>query len=242
MENSSLESTPEKEFKHTVSQGEDQKVHKWQERLLPLMTRVIVGLTIFFFVASLIQLAILHLRIGNEPKFDMLESFTFIPPDAVLTPKDRLNAMKAKASIIMEINTVKRRYHQVNSALASRVWIRYIGFVTGMILAMVGAVFILGKLQGPRSELDAKFQETELSFKSASPGIVLSLLGAILMITTIVTHHKIDMIDQSVYLQEWQKQSGTSFLTNGKLESSKSVVELTPPDQLRNQSKIQKNK
>jgi hypothetical protein len=74
------------------------------------------------------------------------------------------------------------------------------GFVTGMILALVGAVFILGKLRESSSEFEAQTDVMVLSLKSASPGIILAALGVGLMLTTIVTHHEISVTDVPVYV------------------------------------------
>ena len=40
---------------------------KWQSRALPMMTRMLVGLTIFFFFISLLQLSYLHWNIQHSP-------------------------------------------------------------------------------------------------------------------------------------------------------------------------------
>jgi hypothetical protein len=62
----------------------------------------------------------------------------------------------------------------------SRLWTTYLGFVTGMIFALVGAMFVLGKLESDPSELKTKVGTAlDTSFKSASPGLVLAVLGVI---------------------------------------------------------------
>jgi hypothetical protein len=43
----------------------------WQNRMLPLMQKMIIGLTFFFFVASLSQLIYLHRSILSSPKIDI---------------------------------------------------------------------------------------------------------------------------------------------------------------------------
>ncbi|NIN68296.1 MAG: hypothetical protein GTO63_27030, partial [Anaerolineae bacterium] len=47
---------------------------KWQERLLPLMSHMVVGLTLFFFVASFAQLAYLHWSISRSPQMELGEA------------------------------------------------------------------------------------------------------------------------------------------------------------------------
>ena len=172
---------------------------RWQKRLLPLMKGMIVGLTFFFFIVSFVQLFYLHRRIERAPALNISESFSHLKKGADFSFEDAISASRLKALMMLEANALERRHHQANVLLMSRVWVRYLGFVTGMILALVGSAFILGRLQAPSSEVGAKVQITEFSIKSSSPGIILATLGVILMLTTIVTHHEIEVRDVPVY-------------------------------------------
>ena len=49
---------------------------QWQKSLLPLMSRTIIILSIFFFLASLAQLIYLHQTIANSPKINVQSAFT----------------------------------------------------------------------------------------------------------------------------------------------------------------------
>ena len=171
----------------------------WQEHLLPYMAKMLAGLTIFFFVASFVQLVYLHSKIQQAPHIDIGE-LGFRDEEFPADRKFELRRMKIAS--VLEANIVERRYHQANVLLMSRVWARYLGFVTGMVLAMVGASFILGRLQGSMTEFDAKTAGQQITLRSASPGIVICVLGVILMITTIVTHHEIETRDIPVYFGE----------------------------------------
>ncbi len=183
------------------SQQEDYLLSKWQKRLLPLMRQMVIGLTFFFFIASFVQLFYLHRRIEKTPKLNINESFSYLNKTELSSFEELISASRFKALTILEANALERRYHQANVLLMSRVWVRYLGFVTGMIIALVGAAFILGKLRTPSSELGAKVQVTEFSLKSSSPGIVLTTLGVILMLTTIITHNEIEVRDFSIYIR-----------------------------------------
>ena len=55
----------------TETLSEDQRISR---RLLPMAKGMIVALAIFFFIASLAQLAYLHLRIQNVPSLNLKES------------------------------------------------------------------------------------------------------------------------------------------------------------------------
>ncbi len=179
----------------TPGNDDARRTRQWQGRLLPLMIRMLVGLTLFFFVASLLQLAFLHASIRESPRLDVADVVE------AHGDGDRL-AADLRALVILESNALERRYHQANVLLMSRVWRRYLGFVTGMILALVGAAFILGKLREEVSDVELKSGAAELSLKSTSPGLVLTVLGVILMIATIVTHHEITTADAPVYVRQ----------------------------------------
>jgi len=156
------------------------------------MVHMLVGLTVFFFVATLGQLVYLHTSILKAPVLN--DSLLHLPDGT------NLEASRLRAQVLLESNAIARRYHQANVLLMSRVWTGYLGFVTGMILALVGAVFILGKLQEGTSEVGGRMHGAEASLKTASPGLVLAFLGVVLMIITIVTHHEIETRDSPIYL------------------------------------------
>jgi drug/metabolite transporter (DMT)-like permease len=82
----------------------------------------------------------------------------------------------------------------------SSIWIKYLGFVTGMILAFIGAVFILGKLQESNSIVSGKMEAAEVSIKSSSLGIILVVLGTSLMSITLVMRHNVNVTDAAIYL------------------------------------------
>lgn len=176
----------------------DLSLNKWQKNMQPLMKQLIVGLALFFFIASCAQLFYLHRTIEQSPKLDLEKYISTFSAGKPLS-STKHEKLKFYTLILLENNALERRHHQANVLLMSRVWVRYLGFVTGMILAMVGAIFILGKLQEPSTELGAKSNVTEINLKSSSPGIILTALGVVLMLTTILTHHEIEVRDLAVY-------------------------------------------
>jgi len=189
---------------------------------LPLMIRMIVGLTVFFFAASLAQLAYLHSVIERVPATDY--AVLANPPPgqsrATVSPEFRILAT-------LDANLLDRRYHQANVFLMGRLWTSYLGFVTGMILAFVGAVFILGKLRIDASELAASGGGASLGLKSTSPGLVLAALGVVLMITTIVTNHPIQTADSAVFVGALQVKPNASSSTNTSADTAQANAELS---------------
>ena len=191
----------------TGSSHDDADKKKWQTKLLPLMSKTIVLLSFFFFIASLIQIIYLQDTISKTAKFDIHESFSNLVLDSSSSHQEVHENTRLKSLVMLEAISIEDQYHQASVLLMSRLWISYIGFLTGMILAIVGATFILGKLQETVSELSTKLHGADLTFKSASPGLILTVLGTALMLTTIVTHHNIEVKHRALYFHDSQVKS-----------------------------------
>lgn len=169
---------------------EEPSTVRWQNKLRVWMQIVISLIVVFFLVSTFFQLNSLHKRIENKP----VVTFSF---DA--TPQKSSDNF---ANLLrLEAHAIEQRYHQANTVLMSRIWMAYLGFVTGMILAIVGAIFILGKLREKESQISAKSKLWHVSIVSTSPGIVLVLMGTILMLTTLLDKHQIEVVDTPLYLQ-----------------------------------------
>lgn len=184
----------------TEVEWEARRTARWQQRLLPFMMGAIAVIGVFFFVASLVQLYYLHSQVGHagldlRPVFAVFES-----TQAGQRAAADADYLRWKTSALLEQDVIARRYHQVNSAMLARVWTRYLGFVTGMILALVGAVFILGKLREEATKLEAEGQGLKASLATSSPGIVLAVLGTGLMAITLVVPFEIATRDRATYL------------------------------------------
>jgi len=164
----------EGDFTMESQRMETRGVFSWQKKLLPLMIGMLAVLAFFFFVASFIQLYYLHTRIEDAPKLDLAQAFSIPDSGGAATDIGKLDYSKWKALSILEGYSLQRRYHQANVLLMSRVWTRYLGFVTGMILAFVGAAFILGKLREPETKLDSE-GIWKFSLTTASPGLILAV-------------------------------------------------------------------
>lgn len=198
----------------TAASGADRT---WQKRLLPVMVGLLVTLTAFFFVASFVQLYYLQTRIERVPQLDLspaMASLDEVAKDVQngkvgdqLAFNNRLEYARWKTLSLLEANALQHRYHHAGVLLISRIWTRYLGFVTGTILAMVGAAFILGKLQEASSNLGAEGGLWKVSLTTASPGLVLATLGTALMLATLATSMDLQVNDGPVYLRD---QPGTA--------------------------------
>lgn len=175
--------------------GEERHERAWRRRLLPVMVTMLGALTVFFFAASFFQLFYLHQRIEQVPPLPIMGGS---PQDIAMGSADP-DVLRWRALIALEGHALQRRYHQANVSLMARVWTKYLGFVTGMILALVGAAFILGRLREPQSTLNVDSGVVKLALIASSPGLVLAVLGTGLMITAMLTHTDIDVRDGAIY-------------------------------------------
>jgi hypothetical protein len=171
---------------------------RWQQRLLPFMMGSILVMGIFFFIASLYQLYYLHHQVAHT-RLDLLPHFAQFEEKSSKAIYGDKEYLRWKTLMLLEQDVVHRRYHQANSVMLARVWTRYLGFVTGMILALVGAAFILGKLQELPTKLEADSQLFKASVYTSSPGILLAVLGTILMAITLLVPFEIETRDRATY-------------------------------------------
>jgi hypothetical protein len=172
------------EESQVASAPESNSLDRWQHRLLPFMMYMIVGLAIFFFLTTFVQLWILHGRMADSPTLSGGE----------------LSSNGYEALTQLELYVVERRYHQANIFAMARVWVRYLGFVTGMALSLVGATFILGKMREPHTVTKGQVSAAQFSFAGSSPGIFLVFVGLVLMLSTIFFNRPIGVADGTTYV------------------------------------------
>jgi hypothetical protein len=186
----------------TIPDRDSPALIRWQTRLLPLMSMLLVGLTIFFLGASVYQLYGLKTSIVSSPQSSLDKEMEALRPLPGDLPSNTFEKTKWATLVRLEANAVERRYHQANTLLLARVWTIYLGFLTGMILALVGAAFILGKLREAVSHLDLSGHEWKAAIQSSSPGLILAVFGTTLMIVTILARVDIKVDDRPLYVTD----------------------------------------
>lgn len=184
-----------------VSSDKDQEIH-WQRRLLPLMAGMIIALSIFFFIVTLGQLAFLQWNILHSPPIELgpLLSDELSGGEIEFEELYRLRRLELLAAL--ESDIAEKRYYHNGVMIMSGLWLRYLGFLTGMILAMIGASFILGKMHEPEQEVEGKFSQLSMSLRTTSPGIILAVLGVILMFTTLVDKDEFELNNPNIYMSQ----------------------------------------
>lgn len=174
---------------------------KWQRALLPLMTGTIVLAMFAFLCFSLLDTWSVRSGIANAPALDVREDLGRVDcAKATYSPHERGECLRWKVAVLLEAHTVNRRYHQANVALLVRVSVKYLGFLTGMLMSLVGAVFVLGQLTDGGSKLAMEGGGAKGALNTSSPGLILAVLGTTLMIVTIFVNPPTEVSDGNVYL------------------------------------------
>jgi hypothetical protein len=164
------------------------------------MAAVLTSVSAVFLVLSLIQTNHVRTQIESGPQLQLPTEVQASCLDSTMAAREQQACVRWKVLVQLEAYTVAHRYHQANSALIVRAWIKYLGFLTGMILAIVGAVFILGKLSEGPTDLSAEATGWKVSVASASPGLILAVLGTALIITTVLVNPPTGVTDLPTYI------------------------------------------
>jgi hypothetical protein len=179
----------------TSSPTEMAALSTWQNKLLPLMVSMLIVLTLFFCISNIIQVYVINNYLQREDELKLEPVLSPLAIDEKTPPAGKLNYTLLRTQATLEGQAMKYRHHQANVAMMGRIYIIYLGFITGMVLAMVGATFVLGKLRERQSQVKADSTLFKVSMASASPGLVLAMLGTMLMLTTIWVRSDISVKD-----------------------------------------------
>lgn len=169
--------------------NESKRLWLWQSKLKIWLQLTVSILIVLFLLLSAWQINYLQKRIEQAPDLE----------------KPTIFASSGKAeqnAYILEYFMIQRRYHQANVVLMSRIWVVYLSFIAGIILAIVGAGFILAKIRETPTNISASSEALKISIISSSPGIIMVFLGVVLIIITVMTKQEIDVVDANIYLQE----------------------------------------
>jgi hypothetical protein len=175
---------------------------RWQRRVLPLMSGLLVLLAAVFIVISTMQTRELQTQAGKIESLDMEKALSeIVQRHQHLGYALNDDQIRWEALAVLEAQSLNRRYSHARVLLTESIWTRFLGFITGMILALIGAGFVLGKLRESGSTLAADTSLWKMSVSTASPGIMLAVLGTMLMLSTILVKHEITVNDGMAYLQ-----------------------------------------
>jgi hypothetical protein len=198
-ENQNLPETPP-----TQSAEQQRQIYNWQKKLLPWLIIMPSLLVLLFMYLATQQVNQFNRAIDVKEK-PILESVINTKDSSAMNKlKGNLDYIKWLTLSTLEQESLDKRYYQGGLLLLSRIFIKYLGFLTGMIIAIVGSVFIIGKLSEDSSRIDGSVGEKiRLSIISSSPGIIFGVLGTVLMVSTILQHSEITVQDSPLYLNAY---------------------------------------
>jgi len=138
----------------------------WHQKIFPAVAIVIITLVIVFIAVSLQQFATISSNLHSMPAVNAQP----IIDKAMGADKKSLDESFESGSYIaqwaglfmLETAAMERRHHQANALLASRLWIRYLAVMAGIILIAVGSIFILAKLNESPTEIEGESQAVKL--------------------------------------------------------------------------------
>lgn len=116
---------------------------------------------------SVVELRSLYDRVEQRP-LDLTPAFSAFEQRAAEEVLGDTAYLRFKILALLEADALHRRYHQANATMLARVWTRQLGFLTGMILALVGAAFVLGRLQETTSTVGIETKVAKASIACAS--------------------------------------------------------------------------
>lgn len=217
------------------SMVDNQNLASWHKGLWPWVTGIIVALLILFSYMATSQLFNVNSQINTYKTSELDKIFINRIDSKLIIPEGQDVGEFTKLYMLakMEEQLMNKHYSQGGVLLTARLYIQYLGFFTGMILAIVGAIFIISKLKEGESFLLASNKTAAISFSSTSPGIIFGVLGTIMMLSTILSHNEISIKDSAVYLNAEminpgmavQEASPAKTSTNERMRDS-----FPPPD------------
>jgi hypothetical protein len=183
------------------TKSKTEQLYDWQNRLIWWMTILPSVLIVVFIVLATLQLNRFNKEINSYKESELEPVYMSYNGGKTISYQDNADYIRLYTLTKMEDMSMRKRYSQAGVLLMSRVLTKYFGFFTGMILAIVGAVFIISKLQEEQSEIDGSISDNiKLKITSSSPGIIFGILGTILMLATILQHSEINVKDMPLYL------------------------------------------
>ena len=192
---------------------------EWQKRLLPLMAGTLALLTVFFCVSLTYETISVQKHIESAHEIDFNAQMAKLEQASESDSAAALAEFRTEIASLLEANVIERRYHQASAAAMGRIYLIFLGFATGMVLALSGATFILGKLKEDETVVGGEGPSFKANVRSGSPGLILALFGLLLMMSTIFSRVDIDVRDQALYLGSGAGSGGMDIYSSPKKDA-----------------------
>lgn len=186
----------------TTDEAAAAQLARWQRLLLPFMTAFVAALAAAFFVFSAVHLYRVtgFIEAEHGPNIRQLVGAELTRAARDAAAQDLATDAFQRSLLLLEADTLDKRYHQASALLMSRIWSRQLAFITGMVMAFLGAVFILGKINESTSDISGEGAGWKVAVASASPGIVLSTFGTVIVVASMAVQSRLEVADAPVYV------------------------------------------
>lgn len=187
---------------------------RWQRQLLPFLVCSLGVLTLFFCVTIAWETRYIQSRMESAAEIDLRPAVN--------------QGFRTNGAFLLEADLIDRRYRVANAAALSRIYLMFLGFGTGMVMALVGATFVLGKISEPETSIDGEGSSFKASLRSGSPGVILAFFGTVLMLSTIYSKTDISVSDRAVYMGEGSQGTTTEADTQSKMPEREKLETQSP--------------
>jgi hypothetical protein len=179
---------------------------RWQRTVLPFMVGALVLAAVFFGWTTYAFFD----RLQSELSYGKTEPYGLIDRvDKVMQGAENLSYRDWAVRATLEHAALEHRFNVQVAIVKGRLWSRFMGFLTGMLLALTGCVFVLGKL---RSDIDFSGAASGASaiLKTTSPGVYLALLGTVVIGMALAVPGEVESTDAAVYFPAVKASSSTA--------------------------------
>lgn len=154
---------------------------------------------LLLLVTTLIQYYQLYGDIRQQSS-SVTETLATLEKNLPESERTTIEYLNWRVRVMLEVDALRLRHQHINASQLMRAWTRYTGFLIGMVLTLVGAFFILGRLAESASQVSGEALGMKFAVVSSSPGIILAVLGSCLMLVTLYLHTDFTVEDRPVYL------------------------------------------
>ncbi|NKB32627.1 MAG: hypothetical protein GKR91_05965 [Pseudomonadales bacterium] len=174
-----------------------------------------------FFVLTSYQQLNSVLESVNEPISLSIEESDYL---ADLTTEN----IEASLLYRLESDVMRYRHQRTVAFISTRTWMRFMSFIFGTILVMLGAGYILGKVTGPVFSAEGEASNIRMAWSTSSPGIVLVVCGVILILILIpnFSNQRIETDDSPSYVSGLLSVSIPERQTNYEASRTDAINEI----------------
>jgi hypothetical protein len=189
---------------------------KWQKSLFLIGFVFLLFVFGTFVVTSIINISKVQDSISGAP---ILSDSTIIH---LYRELGTVPIAESASFMLLENQMVKKRYHNANVILNAQIYIKFLGFITGMIISVIGALFVLGKYREypVHTNISGSKIPVNIMLQTTSPGIILCLIGSAIMLSSIFHSPAHYVKDEAIFFKYIVPVSSPTDTSNTNVGSS----------------------